>query len=57
MNVELPIFTTIVEAEPWEKGHVARITSSRVTHQSPAQPRIIAEGAIHVENIMCDYSH
>ena len=41
MNIELPIFTTIVEAEPWEKGHVARITSSRVTRKSPAKPRII----------------
>lgn len=41
MNTELPIFTTIVEAEPWQKGHVARITSSRVTRKSPDKPRII----------------
>lgn len=44
MNIELPIFTTIVEAEPWEKGHIARITSSHVTCKSPAKPRIIVSG-------------
>lgn len=41
MNTKLPIFTTVVEAEPWENGHIARITSSRVAHKSSAQPRII----------------
>ena len=38
---ELPIFTTIVEAEPWQKGHVARITSLRVARKVSSQPRII----------------
>lgn len=41
MNSELPIFTTIVEAEPWPANHVARITSSRITRKAPTQPRII----------------
>ena len=48
MNVDLPIFTTVVEAEPWGKGHVARITSSRIIRQSPAQPRIIEIGEIKI---------
>ena len=38
---ELPIFTTIVEAEPWQKGHVARITSLRVARKASSKPRII----------------
>ena len=28
-NVEFPSITTVVQAEPWGKGHVARITSFR----------------------------
>jgi len=38
---ELPIFTTIVEAEPWQKGHVARITSLRAARTASSKPRII----------------
>ena len=35
MNTEqLPIFTTIVEAEPWQKDHVARITSLRIARKA-----------------------
>ncbi len=41
MNTELPIITTVVEAEPWQKGHVARITSLRVARKASSQPRII----------------
>lgn len=41
MSIELPIFTTIIEAEPWEKNHVARITSSRANCKSSAKPHII----------------
>jgi len=26
-EVDFPIITTVVQAEPWEKGHVARIIS------------------------------
>lgn len=28
-KVDFPSITTVVQAEPWEKGHIARITSFR----------------------------
>lgn len=28
-NIDFPSITTIVQAEPWEKGHVARVTAFR----------------------------
>ena len=40
-KVDFPNITTVVQAEPWEKGHVARITSFRPVTNTPKQHRII----------------
>jgi hypothetical protein len=40
-KVDFPSITTVVQAEPWGKGHVARITSFRPVTNTPKQHRII----------------
>jgi hypothetical protein len=42
-SIDFPTITTVVQAEPWEKGHVARITSFRPVTNSPKQHKKIAE--------------
>lgn len=45
-NVEFPPITTVVQAEPWEKGHVARITSFRPVTNTPKQHRLIVANVL-----------
>jgi len=40
-KVEFPIITTIVQAEPWAKGHIAHFISTRVVSQTPKKQRVI----------------
>jgi hypothetical protein len=42
-KVDFPSITTVVQAEPWEKGHVARVTSFRpVTNTAKHHKAIVA---------------
>ena len=42
-NSVFPSITTVVQAEPWEKGHVARITSFRpITNMTKQHKTIVA---------------
>ena len=41
MNVDFPNITTTVYAKPWPAGHVARITSTRVTCGTPRKHKVI----------------
>ena len=40
-KVDFPSITTVVQAEPWGKGHVVRITSFRPVTNTPKHRRII----------------
>ena len=45
-KAEFPSITTVVQAEPWEKGHVARITSFRPVTNTPKQHRSIVSSVL-----------
>lgn len=45
-NVEFPSITTVVQAEPWGKGHVARITSFRPVTNTPKQHKAIVANVL-----------
>lgn len=36
-NTDFPTITTVVQAEPWEEGHVARVVSLRFNTHCPEQ--------------------
>lgn len=43
---EFPSITTVVQAEPWGKGHVARITSFRPVTNTSKQHRTITASVL-----------
>lgn len=45
-NVDFPSITTVMQAEPWEKGHVARITSFRPVTNTLKQHRPIVASVL-----------
>ena len=45
-NSEFPSITTTVQAEPLEKGHVARVTSFRPVTTTPKQHRTIVASVL-----------
>ena len=45
-NTDFPSITTVVQAEPWGKGHVARITSFRPVTNSPKQHKPIVANVL-----------
>ena len=45
-KIVFPSITTIVQAEPWEEGHVARITSFRPVTSTPKQHTAIVASVL-----------
>lgn len=49
MKTEKAIFpniTTVVQAEPWAKGHVAHFISTRAVSQTPKKQRVITSSIL-----------
>ena len=45
-KIDFPSITTVVQAEPWEKGHIARITSFRPVTNTPKQHKPIVASVL-----------
>lgn len=45
-NAGFPSITTVVQADPWEKGHVVRITSFRPVTNTPKQHKAIVANVL-----------
>ena len=45
-NAGFPPITTVVQADPWEKGHVVRITSFRPVTNTPKQHKPIVANVL-----------
>lgn len=43
---EFPIITTVVQAEPWAKGHVAHFISTRAVSPTPKKQRVITSNIL-----------
>lgn len=45
-NADFPNITTVVQAKPWEKGHIAHITSFRPVTTTPKQHKAIVANVL-----------